>query len=197
MSYNIQDHFFKRAKQENFLARSVYKLQEIDKKFHIFSLGDKVIDLGHYPGSWSQYVSKRIGNQGRIVGVDKRPLNKSFSLKNATFFQRDIFFLNDFRTLGYMDKINVLLSDMAPNTTGIKSVDQVQSFNLVEKVFDLMETTLQIGGKCVIKVFAGQDAQRFLKEKKQVFCTLKFFRPKSTKSLSKEFFVVGLGYKKM
>ena len=195
MGYTVQDHFFKRAKRENFLARSVYKLQEIDKKFHIFSLGDKVIDLGHYPGSWSQYASKSVGREGRVVGIDKNPPNRELVLENAIFFQKDIFSLDSLLALGYTEKIDILLSDMAPNTTGIKIVDQARCLNLVEKVFDFMEATLRVGGKCVIKVFDGQDAQNFLKEKKSDFCTLKFFRPKSTRSVSKEFFVIGLGYK--
>ena len=194
MAYNPQDYYFKQAKKEHFPARSVYKLQEIDRKFRLFSVGDTVVDFGYYPGSWSLYACKKIGSKGRIIGIDTKPPKKDIFLKNTTFFQRDIFSLDGLSTIGLNDQVDIILSDMAPATTGIKSVDQLKSFHLVEKVFDLLKIMLKPGGKCVVKFFDGHDVRLFLKNQK-TFHHLKFFRPKSTRPGSKECFIIGLDYR--
>ena len=196
MSFKVQDYYFKKAKKESFVARSVYKLEEIDKRYKVLKKGDCVADLGYHPGSWIQYTSKKIGDTGKVVGIDIRPLNKQLChLKNVNLYEKDIFDVKDTTDLGVEDQFDVVLSDMAPNTTGIRSVDQDRSLNLVEMVFSLYPIFLKPGGNSVVKVFDGHQAQVFLKENKKLFTQFHFLKPKSTRSVSKEFFVIGIGYK--
>jgi len=161
MTFKVKDHYFKKAKQENFVARSIYKLEEIDQKYHVLKKNDQVLDLGYYPGSWIQYSSNKVGASGQVIGCD---IQKFF---------------------------DGVLSDMAPSTTGIKTVDQFKSLELVEKVFDLLDKCLRPGGNFVIKVFESQDAQEFLKSQRKRFKELNYLRPKSTRSISKEYFAIG------
>lgn len=195
MSFKVKDHYYNKAKKENFLARSVYKLEEIDKKYKILKPGQRVLDLGYHPGSWTQYVSRVIGSQGLTVGIDIKPVNKKLlTLKNINLFEKDIFDVQSPEDLG-LEEIDVLLSDMAPNTTGIKSVDQIRSLALVEAVFEFMPRVLRPGGHLVIKVFDSNQAQDYLRSQKKLFQKFEFLKPKSTRSVSKEFFVIGKGYK--
>jgi 23S rRNA (uridine2552-2'-O)-methyltransferase len=192
MTFKVKDHYFKKAKQENFVARSIYKLEEIDEKYHVLKKNDQVLDLGYYPGSWVQYSSAKVGMNGIIIGCDIQPINEKISaLKNVKLFQKDVFQINSVKDLGLEKSFDVVISDMAPSTTGIKSVDQTRSLELVEKVFDLLDKCLRPGGNFVIKVFESQDAQTFLKSQKKRFKELNYLRPKSTRSVSKEYFAIG------
>lgn len=196
MSFKVKDHYFKKAKKENFLARSVYKLDEIDQKYKVMKKGDTVADLGYHPGSWIQYTSKKIGEQGKVVGIDIKPVNvKLTNLKNVSLFEKSIFDVNVLEDLGVDDLFDVVISDMAPNTTGIRSVDQDRSLNLVEEVFRILPDFLKPGGHFVIKVFDSHQAQQFLKENQKLFKEFHKLKPKSTRSVSKEFFAIGKGYK--
>ena len=195
MSFKIKDHYYNKAKKDNYLARSVYKLEELDNKYKIMKQGDQIIDLGYHPGSWSQYCAKKIGNTGQVIGIDIKPINKQLlTSQNITIFQKDIFEISSVTDLGLNQKVNVVISDMAPNTTGIKSVDQIKSLNLVEMVFELLPILLIENGNFVIKVFDGNDAQSFLKSQRKRFSKFNYFRPKSTRTTSKEFFVTGTGF---
>jgi 23S rRNA (uridine2552-2'-O)-methyltransferase len=196
MSFKVKDYYFQKAKKENFLARSIYKLEEIDKKFQIIKTSDQVLDLGYHPGSWIQYAAQKVGPTGNVTGIDIKEVNKKLlNLKNVTLFEKDIFSINEITDLELTDKVDVLLSDMAPNTTGIKSVDQDRSLNLVEAVFEFMPKVLKQDGNFVIKVFDSAQAQSFLKANKQKFKDFEFLKPKSTRSISKEFFVIGKHFK--
>lgn len=196
MNFKVKDHYFKKAKKEDFLARSVYKLEEIDQKFKVINKGNSVVDFGYHPGSWTQYTSRKVGDEGKVVGIDIRPLNKKLMhIKNISLFEQDIFEVQETSQLGVDHKFDVVISDMAPNTTGIRSVDQDRSLNLVEKVFEVLPVFLKGNGNLVIKVFDSSQAQKFLKEQKNLFKQYDFLKPKSTRSISKEFFVIGRGYK--
>lgn len=191
-NFKVKDFYFNKAKQENYLARSIYKLEEIDQKYKVLRPGMVVVDLGYYPGSWIQYTSKAIGENGRVVGIDIQEVNKKLShLKNVRVYQKDIFDIHDLSQLEVADAFDCVLSDMAPSTTGIKSVDQDRSLNLVESVFGLLPRFLKPGGNFVIKVFDSQNAQNYLKEQKKLFNEFHYLKPKSTRSVSKEFFVIG------
>ena len=195
-NFKVKDHYFNKAKSENFLARSVYKLEEIDERFKILRPGMLVVDFGYHPGSWIQYTSRIIGDEGKVVGIDIRELNPKLNgIKNVRVYQKDIFDIHDLRQLDVDGQFDVVLSDMAPNTTGIKSLDQDRSLNLVESVFGLLPKFLKPGGNFVIKVFDSQNAQNYLKEQKNLFTEFNFLKPKSTRSISKEFFVIGKNFK--
>ena len=196
MNFKVKDYYFKKAKKENFLARSVFKLEEIDNKFKILKKNDSVVDFGYHPGSWIQYTSEKTGEGGNVVGIDIKPVNKKLThIKNVNLFMKDIFSVEKLDDLDVTQKFDVVLSDMAPNTTGIKSVDQARSLDLIEKVFNILPIFLKTGGNFVIKVFDSNDAQVFLKKKKKHFENISFLKPKSTRSVSKEFFVVAKNYK--
>jgi len=195
MVFKVKDYYFKKAKKENFLARSVYKLEEIDEKYRVLKKGNLVLDLGYSPGSWIQYTSAAIGREGSVIGVDLKEINTQLqSLQNVKLFKKDIFDINDLSNLEVDRPFDVVLSDMAPDTIGIKTVDQIRSLDLVEKVFKLLPLFLKKGGNFVIKVFDSHEAQVFLKDNKNLFKELKYFKPKSTRSISKEFFVIGKGF---
>lgn len=195
-NFKVKDHYFNKAKNENFLARSVYKLEEIDEKYKILKPGMQVVDFGYHPGSWIQYTSRIIGDEGLVVGIDIRELNKKLvGIKNVRVYEKDIFDVHDLTQLGVEGQFDVVLSDMAPNTTGIKSLDQDRSLNLVESVFGLLPKFLRPGGNFVIKVFDSQHAQNFLKDQKNLFKEFHYLKPKSTRSISKEFFVIGKNFK--
>lgn len=196
MTFKVKDHYFHKAKKENFLARSVYKLEEIDERYKIFKKGNLVIDLGYHPGSWIQYTAEKIGKEGLVVGSDIKPINtKLLNLTNVRLFDKDVFNIESLKELGVSEPFDVVLSDMAPNTTGIQSVDQSRSLNLVEMVFSLLPKFLKPGGHLVIKVFESHDAQVFLKEQKKSFEEFHYLRPKSVRSVSKEFFVIGKNFR--
>jgi 23S rRNA (uridine2552-2'-O)-methyltransferase len=195
-NFKVKDHYFNKAKSENFLARSVYKLEEIDEKFKILKPGMLVVDFGYHPGSWIQYTSRVIGDEGMVVGIDIRDVNKHLSgVKNVRVYQKDIFDIQDLKQLDVDGQFDVVLSDMAPNTTGIKSLDQDRSLSLVESVFGLLPKFLKPGGNFVIKVFDSQHAQNYLKDQKNLFKEFQYLKPKSTRSVSKEFFVIGKNFK--
>lgn len=196
MSFKVRDHYFRKAKQDNYLARSIYKLEEIDKKHSVLNVGDRVVDLGYFPGSWVQYCSRKVGAKGSVVGIDIQGVNKKLlSERNIKLFEKDIFTISELEQIEESEPFDVLLSDMAPKTTGIKSVDQDRSLALVEKVFEIMPLFLRPGGHLVIKVFESNQAQEYLRTQKTQFEEFKFLRPKSTRSTSKEFFVIAKSFK--
>ena len=195
MGFKVKDHYFKKAKKEKYLARSVYKLDEIDTKYSVIPPKGNILDLGYHPGSWIQYASQKVGTDGHIVGIDIRDINKQLlSLTNVSIYQMDFFDIENLTSLNVLEKFDTLLSDMAPNTTGIKSVDQQRSLNLVERVFEKISFFLKVNGDFVIKVFDSNEAQKFLKSQKKLFKEFYYLKPKSTRSVSKEFFVIGKGF---
>ena len=196
MGFKVQDHYFNKAKKENYFARSVYKLEEIDKKFKVIKKNDLIMDFGYHPGSWTQYCSRKVGTEGKVVGIDIREINtKLEALDNVTVFEKDINDVKELTDIGVDKQFDVVISDMAPNTTGIKSVDQIRSLQLVEMCFYHLKKFLRPGGNFVIKVFDSNDAQQYLKTERQNFNKFQYLKPKSTRNVSKEFFVIGLGYK--
>lgn len=196
MAYNPKDHYFKKAKEENFAARSVFKLEEIDKRFRLFKEKYQVLDLGASPGSWSQYSSKKIGPQGRILGVDLSPV--TVKLQNATFIQADLRDLNldqIFAEHGFEKPFDLVLSDMAPRTTGIRITDQARSMELCELALDIARKFLRPQGHFVCKLFHSDDFTKLKNEIKQSFEKFEAVKPDSTRKISKEIFLVGINKK--
>lgn len=194
--YNPRDRFFLKAKEENFAARSVYKLQEIDQRFKIFKPGDIVLDLGCSPGSWSQYASQKVGDRGRVLGVDLKPV--TVKLPNATFIEadlRDLNLENVFVEHGFAPPFDLVISDMAPNTTGIKSADQARSLELCELAVNVAERFLKPGGHFVTKFFHSNDFADLRKQIQSRFKKVEIVKPESTRSISKEIFFVGISKK--
>jgi 23S rRNA (uridine2552-2'-O)-methyltransferase len=193
MNYNPKDHFFFKAKKENFVARSVFKLQEMDQKFKFLKPGQVVLDLGASPGSWSQYASQKIGVHGRILGVDLKPV--TVTLGNAVFITADLCALDleqIFLDHGFKPPFDVVLSDMAPNTTGIRFTDQARSMQLCELALDIARKFLKPGGSFVCKLFHSDEFAHLRDEIKQSFEKFEAMKPDSTRKISKEIFLLGL-----
>jgi len=196
MTYNPRDKYFLKAKQEGFAARSVYKLQELDQKFRILKKGQTVLDLGASPGSWSQYASQKVGKEGRVLGVDLNPV--SVRLDNAVFIVADLRGLNleeVFREHGFEPPFDVVMSDMAPKTTGIKSVDQARSLELCELALDTAKKYLKPGGTFICKFFHSGEFGQLRNAIKKEFERVDALKPESTRSISKEIFLVGLKFR--
>lgn len=193
VTYNPRDHYFKKAKKENFAARSVYKLEEIDKRFHLFRPGQTVLDLGAAPGSWSQYAAKKIGDKGRILGIDLTEI--TVKVPNASFLVGDINQVDISQTaneLGLPVPFDVVLSDMAPKTTGIRITDQARSLELCQMALISAAKYLKPGGAFVTKFFHSDDFKSFQNDVKKQFKRVEIVKPESTRSISKEIFFVGL-----
>lgn len=190
MAFNRKDHFFHKAKKDGFLARSAYKLEEIQKKYHLFKKGDFVLDLGASPGSWSQYASKMVGTEGLIVGIDLKPVE--FTAPNAEFHQMNIFDLDP--EILHNRKPDVIMSDMAPNTTGIRSVDQARSEELCLEVLRVATQFLRPGGHLVMKIFESQTDQVVAAELKSNFKEIKRFKPEAVRKGSFETYLIAKNY---
>jgi 23S rRNA (uridine2552-2'-O)-methyltransferase len=196
MTYNPRDHYFRKAKEENYAARSVFKLEEIDKKSKLFKPNQVVLDLGASPGSWSQYASQKVGAGGKVLGVDLKPV--TVSLNNAVFIQADLRDLNleqIFKENGFQPPFDLVLSDMAPNTTGIRFTDQARSMELCELALDVARRFLKPGGHFVCKLFHSDDFTKLRDEIKKDFQKFEAVKPDSTRKISKEIFLVGINKK--
>ncbi len=193
MAYNPKDHYFKKAKEQNYVARSVFKLEEIDQKFKILKPGQKVLDLGCSPGSWSQFASKKIGAAGRVLGVDLTSVD--LKIPNVTFIRADIRDLGleeIFAENGFEPPFDLVMSDMAPNTTGIRMTDQARSMELCELALDAARKYLRPGGHFVCKLFHSDDFKVLRDEMKKDFAQFEAMKPDSTRQISKEIFLIGL-----
>jgi 23S rRNA (uridine2552-2'-O)-methyltransferase len=196
VAYNPKDYYFHKAKTENYVARSVFKLQEMDQKFHLFKPGYHVLDLGAAPGSWSQYASGRIGTAGRVLGIDLQAI--ALSLPNAVFIRAD---LNDlpwtsiFESSRMRFPVDVVLSDMAPKTTGIRVTDQARSIQLCQLALEIAIKSLKAQGSFVCKLFHGEDFTTFRTTLQSHFRKVEILRPKSTRKESKEVFFIAIQYK--
>lgn len=196
MTYNPRDRYFHKAKEEGFAARSVFKLEEIDQKFKMFKPGQVVLDLGASPGSWSQYASKKAGANGRVLGVDLSPV--TVKLPNAVFIQadlRDLKLEDIFNEHGFVPPFDIVMSDMAPKTTGIRMTDQARSMELCELALDIARRFLKKDGHFVCKLFHSDDFSKLREEIKKSFHKVEAVKPDSTRKISKEIFLVGLSKK--
>ena len=194
----VQDYYFKKAKKENYPARSVYKLEEAQKKYRFIKNGDTVLDFGCYPGSWSIYAARVVGPQGLVVGVDLQEAKKVSIAKAAEI----LWFCDDImsddiigKMQGIRETFSVVLSDMAPRTSGNKWVDQQQSLTLARRVLELAANLLKKDGNFYVKVFEGEDFKEFVDSVRKSFKTVKIVKPKSSRSESPEVFVLGIGFK--
>ena len=190
----IKDYYFHKAKSDGYVARSVYKLEEIDKKHSLLNRGDHVLDLGCSPGSWLQYTAEKVGEKGQVLGIDLQGVKLSLP-KNVKVLQADIFDMKvqDLQINGSM--IDVILSDMAPKTTGIRDADARRSFALNQKVLELSVRLLRSQGALLVKAFQGEPIEQLRREFSNSFAQVKLCKPKSSRSESVEIFLLGLNKK--
>jgi 23S rRNA (uridine2552-2'-O)-methyltransferase len=189
-----QDHYARRAQKENYAARSVYKLAEIQKKHRIIKKNDRVLDLGCAPGSWMQFAVEQTGPGGRVVGIDLKPVLLALP-GNVQVIVGDIEQLMQEGHPVLNEPYGVVLSDMAPATIGLKHVDAARSFLLCETALRTAEQVLKPGGHFVVKIFQGEDFKAFCDRVKTRFDRMHIFKPQSSRKGSKEIFIIGLGKK--
>ncbi|MBK8408547.1 MAG: RlmE family RNA methyltransferase [Sandaracinaceae bacterium] len=183
----VQDSYGRRAKADGFPARSVYKLEEIDQKVRLFRRGQRVLDLGAAPGSWTMYAATRVGLEGRVFGIDIQP-HRAALPTNARIEVLDVHALQ-LDTLGAFD---VVISDMAPNTTGARETDMYRSYELFMTALDVADRVLVPGGHFTGKIFQGKDFPDAQKAVRERYTETKVVRPKATRDESYEVFLVGL-----
>ena len=183
-----RDIYVRRSKVEGYRSRAVYKLQEIDQKFRIFKNGMSVIDLGAAPGSWSQYVLKNVKN-GKIVSIDFKDFEK---IGNIHQIKGD--FTDDRYKKEIVDyfgvKVDVVLSDLAVNTTGNKNLDSIYTGELCMEAMKFSKETLKSDGKFISKIFMGSTFNEIGSEAKKIFKENKVFKPLASRKDSKESFII-------
>lgn len=188
-----RDRFHQKAKKEGYLARAVYKLEEIDNKFNLFAPGQRVLDLGCAPGSWLQLVRERVGDAGVLVGCDRLPLRTQ--LAGVRVVLGDIMNISAEELKGDLAGFDVVLSDMAPDTTGVRHLDQARSEVLFERALEIACGVLVPGGNFVGKLFQGPDFKRLMEAVRARFSMMKTAKPESSRQISIEQYVVGKGFK--
>ncbi len=189
-----EDHLTRRARSENYPARSVYKLEEIQNRFKVIKKNDQVLDLGCAPGSWLIYAAKQVGKGGSVSGIDLKQIDIKLP-ENVLAIQDDILKLDDKVFFNKDKKFNIVLSDMAPATTGRKDVDALRSFELCNMALKVTDDFLTANGNFVCKIFQGDDFNSFQKNVKAKFKDYKVFKPKSCRKLSKEIYIIAKGRK--
>jgi 23S rRNA (uridine2552-2'-O)-methyltransferase len=189
------DPYVKRAQQEGWRSRAVFKLEELDKKYHLFQGGQTVVDLGAAPGGWSQFVAKTVLPKGRVIATDILDMEP---LEGVEFIQGD--FTEDdalhqlMETLGD-GGVDLVLSDMAPNITGMRSVDQPRSMYLVELALDMAVRVLRPGGNFVTKIFMGEGFDGLVTECRKRFKTVRIRKPAASRQESREAYIVASGFR--
>ena len=190
----LHDKFFKQAKREGKLARSVYKLEELNRRDRLIRKGDTVLDLGASPGSWLEYILETVGPDGVACAVDLKPIHKKFKGR-ATFKMMSVLDMTGEEFVREAPGgFNAVVSDMAPNTSGIRLVDQARSLELCESVLGLAKRLLRKNGNFVCKMFYGGESENFKKTVATFFREAKIRKPEACRDESIEHYVVGLGF---
>jgi 23S rRNA (uridine2552-2'-O)-methyltransferase len=191
---HFDDEYVKKAQNEGYRARAVYKLLEIDEKDRLLKPGMTVVDLGAAPGSWSEVAAQRVGDKGRVIALDILPMD---SLPGVTVIQ------GDFREEGPYNAlldalgeshVDLVMSDMAPNISGMKGIDQPRAMYLAELALELARKVLKPGGGLLIKVFNGEGLDAFKQELRKEFDQLIVRKPKASRPRSAEIYLLARGY---
>lgn len=191
LAEHFDDQYVKMAQQQGFRARAAFKLMELDEKYHLFRKGMRVVDLGSAPGSWAQVVQRALGGTGQIIALDILPMDP---LENVTFIQGD--FTEDEPLRALENELNgvqldLVLSDMAPNMSGMGAVDQPRAMYLAELALDFAEQWLAPGGSFVVKVFHGEGFDNFVKKTRSMFEKVQVRKPSASRPRSREVYVLG------
>lgn len=186
----VQDHYFRRAKECGYRARSAFKLIEINERFKLLRSGLRVLDVGAAPGSWTQIAATAVGARGQVVAIDLKAIDPRGLPKHVQLMQADLNEV-DAEELG-TPPFDLILSDMAPDTTGVPSGDSAISVRLCHTLLDRAEKWLRPGGSLVMKVYEGGDYPELLRRSQRMFASAKGFKPKSSRAESVEMFIVCL-----
>jgi 23S rRNA (uridine2552-2'-O)-methyltransferase len=193
-NFKVQDKYFKKAKEEGLRARSVFKLEAIQERFKLIRQGDKVLDVGAAPGSFLQLITELVGPKGLAVGVDLKPI-EGFDKPNVITIVGDLFDPDLFQKIAQTSKcafFDVITSDLAPATSGIKELDAGRSYELNEEMLKLARKLLKPGGHLVMKYFPGAQEKLLHEHAKALFKQVPVFRPPAVRETSKEVYIIGL-----
>jgi 23S rRNA (uridine2552-2'-O)-methyltransferase len=190
MHEHLSDEFVKKAQKEGYRSRAVYKLLEIVEKKAIIRNGDKVLDLGAAPGGWSQVAAKLVGSQGKVIASDILPIEliDGVDFLQGDFTEQSVY--DDLLVMTDGAKVDVVLSDMAPNMSGQLSVDQPKSMYLAELAIEMAIKTLNPGGSFVVKVFQGDGFDVFVQNARKAFKKVSVIKPKASRPRSKEVYLL-------
>ena len=190
--HRLKDVFFNKAKKLGYRSRSAFKLLEINKKFRILKKGQNALDIGASPGGWSQILSQKVFSnekKNKIISVDLKyfkPIDNVLSIKKNNYDDDFILLLKKY----FSDGIDIIVSDAAPYTTGNKFVDHIKNIELCERSFEIAKNLLNKGGVLVIKIFDGKETVRLCNSIKKKFLQFNLYKPKSSKSESKEIYII-------
>ena len=195
LNEHFDDQYVRRAQQEGYRSRAVYKLIEIQQKDHILKPGMTVIDLGAAPGSWSEYASNELGPNGRLIALDILAMEP---MQGVEIIQ------GDFREDAVLERLlqvlagegaDLVISDMAPNISGMEVVDIPRSYHLAELALDLVRQVVKPGGGLLVKLFQGEGFDEYVKELRNSFTRVVMRKPKASRSRSREIYALATGYK--
>lgn len=195
MKEHFDDHYVKMAQKAGYRSRSTFKLEEIDKKDKLIRPGMTVVDLGSAPGGWSDYVLRKMGDKGTVIALDILPMTPLTGVH---------FIVGDFREDSVLDELNdilngqqidLVLSDMAPNITGVSSIDQPSSMYLVELALDFALANLTKQGSFLVKVFQGEGFEQYMKAMREGFQKVVTRKPDASRPRSREVYLLGRGLK--
>lgn len=187
---HLDDPYVKRANREGWRSRAVFKLQELDEKYQLLQKGMTVVDLGAAPGGWSQYASKRIGAEGKVVAIDLLEMD---ALPNVSFIQGDFTKDETYESLQEIvgqNRIDLVLSDMAPNISGIDSVDQPKAIYLAELAAEFSIEVLDANGSLLVKLFHGAGFDDYVKMLRVKFCKVLIRKPDASRARSREVYAL-------
>lgn len=196
MKEHFDDAYVQRAQREGYRSRACYKLKEIQEKDKLIKQGMTVVDLGAAPGGWSQVAAELTGDRGRVIASDILPMD---ALAGVEFVQGDFteqeVLERILHLIGSDDQVDLVISDMAPNMSGMSSVDQPRSMHLVELAVDLASQVLKPGGNFLAKVFQGEGFEALLRDLRQNFQTVLTRKPKASRARSREVYLLAKGYR--
>jgi 23S rRNA (uridine2552-2'-O)-methyltransferase len=192
---HFADPFVRRAQSAGWRSRAVFKLEEIDRREHLLKPGRVCLDLGAAPGAWSQYARSRVGKGGRVVATDILPMP---ALAGVEFVQGDFReeeVLGQLRVLLPGRPVDVLLSDMAPNLSGVDAIDQPRAMYLAELALQMAQDVLKGGGHALIKVFQGAGFEEFVRAARARFGKVKLIKPEASRSRSPEMYLLAMQFR--
>jgi len=193
MQRHLDDPYVKQAQIDGFRSRAVYKLSEIDQRDRLFRPGSSVIDLGAAPGGWTQYALQQVGHSGKVLAVDILPMDP---IAGAIIVEGDFTLqatLDEMLEKLNSPQVNLVISDMAPNISGIKSADQARAMYLAELALDLACNVLEPNGTFLVKVFMGEGFDAYIKDLRQRFHAVNVRKPKASRPKSRENYLVAKG----
>ena len=192
---HVDDIWVKKAQQDGYRTRASYKLIELDEKDQLFKSGISVLDLGSAPGGWSQVVAERLQGDGVIIASDILPMDPiaGVNFVQGDFTEQNVF--DEIMTLVDSRPIDLVISDMAPNISGVSSIDQPRSIYLVELALDMAQQVLKPNGQFVAKVFQGEGFDEYVQQVKELFSKVLIRKPKASRARSREVYVVAKGFR--